>query len=920
MASVAMAVQSATASVRMEQKNSKNSPLRAALKSAKLEQYYDKLTAEGIVDPAELSLVSTQDLDRIGLKKFEKMRFARNFLIGGGGSMHSNGGGSSGGGGGLLDLPLSALDQQALLQLLTPFLASNGAVKGGNAAAVKQLMAGYERATANGIVLSSNADEATRQLAQTMAAAGQLGGTVSSRQIIHHGNGGGNGSGRSSSISGSSSSPNSRDMVSLLFKRGADQNSSKSDRLQAVKAIRTLLSAERDDIAVSIIEQNLLPNLVKFLESNDADVQLEALSALTNLVVSQADHTHFLIGTGVVPVLVNLLKESDGKSEEILEKAVWVLGNIAGDSAVTRDAVLAGGALVPMIGIIDRSCQQKSMRLLRVSVWCVSNLCDGPSMLPTFPAKSVIGAMIQALGSSTDADVISHACWALSHLCDGPSPHVQSVVDADVCEALTVLLSHRSWRVVKPALRTIGNIVCAEDEVDYTQHIVDHNTVPYLRRLVEHSNREIQKEACWTFSNIAAGTVPQIQCVLDSGAIDPLVALASSKKTDPDVKIEACWVLLNATSCGSDQQIEFLVEHGCVGVLCDLLSHPNMLIMAVEGLEKLLLVGDEAACRLAKVKKTDDPMCGPNMHASKMDLHKLEECEKHEASSISKRVGKMLKTHFVCCAICKERYPARTPNTKFCNECKCMVCSKCNCEVYHLSYQLAQWDGVDAEEKKKESSKAASKKKKRQKKKAKQKQRKDKKRSKATNENQHSLYAEDHDGAKSRSPSASPLKSPDSPPTHARGMSSTSLNNATGGNDGGAGSDVGNAAMQSGPRSRKRGGRSMNGRQRGSEKGTRGDQRDTSDASAMSGAKQEISGGSSSTKRRTTGSHTATATPPTLRASSADMEENDKLVSFFEQTGSILDLANFLDENGEDDGMSAEELAELQREMQAMKQ
>ena len=61
------------------------------------------------------------------------------------------------------------------------------------------------------------------------------------------------------------------------------------------------------------------------------------------------------------------------------------------------------------------------------------------------------------------------------------------------------------------------------------------------------------------------------------------------------------------------------------------------------------------------------------------------------------------------------------------------------------------------------------------------------------------------------------------------------------------------------------------------------------------------------------------APKPLLRASSADMEENDKLVSFFEQSGSILDLANFLDENGEDDGMSAQELAELQREMQAMK-
>ena len=124
-------------------------------------------------------------------------------------------------------------------------------------------------------------------------------------------------------------------------------------------------------------------------------------------------------------------------------------------------------------------------------------------MLPSFPA-SVISAMIQALAAGTDAEVISHACWALSHLCDGPSPHVQAVVDANVCEALTVLLSHRSWRVVKPALRTIGNIVCAEDEVDYTQHIVDHNTIPCLRKLIEHSNREIQKEACWTFSNIPA--------------------------------------------------------------------------------------------------------------------------------------------------------------------------------------------------------------------------------------------------------------------------------------------------------------------------------------------------------------------------------------------------------------------------------
>ena len=66
--------------------------------------------------------------------------------------------------------------------------------------------------------------------------------------------------------------------------------------------------------------------------------------------------------------------------------------------------------------------------------------------------------------ASTDTEILSHICWAFSHLCDGPSAHIQAVVDSDVCFRLVELLSHSSWRVTKPALRAIGNIVCAEDD------------------------------------------------------------------------------------------------------------------------------------------------------------------------------------------------------------------------------------------------------------------------------------------------------------------------------------------------------------------------------------------------------------------------------------------------------------------------
>ncbi len=73
--------------------------------------------------------------------------------------------------------------------------------------------------------------------------------------------------------------------------------------------------------------------------------------------------------------------------------------------------------------------------------------------------------------SSVDTEVLSHVCWAFSHLCDGPSTHIQAVVDSEVCVRLVELLGHNSWRVTKPALRAIGNIVCAEDDHDYTQVI-----------------------------------------------------------------------------------------------------------------------------------------------------------------------------------------------------------------------------------------------------------------------------------------------------------------------------------------------------------------------------------------------------------------------------------------------------------------
>jgi importin subunit alpha-6/7 len=75
-------------------------------------------------------------------------------------------------------------------------------------------------------------------------------------------------------------------------------------------------------------------------------------------------------------------------------------------------------------------------------------------------------------------------------------------------------------------------------------------------------SREIQKEVCWTLSNIAAGSTEQVQQLIDCGIMSSLIDAAKSSAIVHDVKVEACWAVLNATSCGTSQQIEYLVQQG----------------------------------------------------------------------------------------------------------------------------------------------------------------------------------------------------------------------------------------------------------------------------------------------------------------------------------------------------------------------
>lgn len=90
--------------------------------------------------------------------------------------------------------------------------------------------------------------------------------------------------------------------------------------------------------------------------------------------------------------------------------------------------------------------------------------------------------------------------------------HLVNASAMERCEACGVVAArrHQSSNVLVPALRTVGNIVTGDDL--QTQVIINCGALSCLLHLLKTSQKKsIKKEACWTISNITAGTKEQIQ-------------------------------------------------------------------------------------------------------------------------------------------------------------------------------------------------------------------------------------------------------------------------------------------------------------------------------------------------------------------------------------------------------------------------
>lgn len=80
-----------------------------------------------------------------------------------------------------------------------------------------------------------------------------------------------------------------------------------------------------------------------------------------------------------------------------------------------------------------------------------------------------------------------------------------------------------------------------------------------MRKLLGSSNDDIVKDAAWTISNIAAGNSNQIQTLIESGVMEDVYYVLL--KGECHSRKEAACIISNVASCGTIDQISYLIEN-----------------------------------------------------------------------------------------------------------------------------------------------------------------------------------------------------------------------------------------------------------------------------------------------------------------------------------------------------------------------
>jgi Atypical Arm repeat/Armadillo/beta-catenin-like repeat len=398
--------------------------------------------------------------------------------------------------------------------------------------------------------------------------------------------------------------------VTMVMKRLRDATSQQSslhanenyyrNLLDIVQDVRRIFGDNKDPPIDKLLAHGLLPCVGSLIRTQkDAKILYEAIWCLINVSSSHvSSHVEAVFASGIVPVIANLIVHHN---VGVTEQAIWFIANMAGENVEYRDIILKMTKVTN--GLLYHLQYPSNVSIVSTAAWAVSNLFRGQPnyLLQTDLAACcippLVGTLLSGVGRAKASELVD-LTNALCCIVESSAEATNLVIEEGIVPVLVKSIQYYS-ELPETAILLIPSIkilwLIASGTQQQTDQVVQSGFVKCSLKLLESSNKGVQRHVLLTLSNIAAGTHDQINVLVQQLAlVKEIVYLALHSSAD--VKKEALWTLSNIITQGKLRHANRLVNVGCIPTFCDFLATPNdntLVMIVLEAIEKLLLFNQE---------------------------------------------------------------------------------------------------------------------------------------------------------------------------------------------------------------------------------------------------------------------------------------------------------------------------------------
>jgi Armadillo/beta-catenin-like repeat len=401
-----------------------------------------------------------------------------------------------------------------------------------------------------------------------------------------------------------------------------------SEALQALKGLRNIFSMPILPSFDLIIQSQILSSVISFITpQSPIEILEECTWIVCNIASGPEEIVELLIQSGVIETSLDVL---DLQYDNISENIIWMMGNIAGDSASHCQSVVDTQFLYRLYTEFNQ-LTEINYKVLSITLWTLANITKKLISLPIDRTNYIL-YILKLLHVELENEVLLDWVKALCGLTFKSDMHLQAIIEHGLLTSVLNLIGCELKPVQITAIRSVGNILAGDS--GKTQILINLGVLDFLHPALKSSDQGVRKEAYWALSNITGGNAFQVGTVVDHPIVKD--AIKGLDDINVEVRSEASWVISNIGVKGCYYHILSLADLGLLNYIKFSLkeNNPTILKNTLRTLECVL-----AADKINKSELKKEVILSGCLEA-------LEDLDLTSKENLSEQINKILSTYF----------------------------------------------------------------------------------------------------------------------------------------------------------------------------------------------------------------------------------------------------------------------------------